>query len=216
MIKKSHFAIAFLPLIILLGYFLVDILQKNYKESLENEKAYRNQRTLDLVPIFPGDPLLGDARASITIIAFQDLGCPDCSDQNEFFKQLLEKHPNVFKIVWKGLPVTKYPVDSRKANEMAYCAHKLGKFTNFKNYAYANLDNLSDTVLQTIIEATKINPEAMTTCLEEGYGTKKIEEVESIAREISIQSVPTLFVNNRQLVLPNTLEAWEEFFELNL
>ncbi|MCB9799030.1 thioredoxin domain-containing protein [Candidatus Nomurabacteria bacterium] len=215
MIKKHHFLIAFLPAIVLTGYLLMHILEQNYQEALVTQKAYTGQKNLDLVPIFPGDPLIGDVRANVTIIAFEDVGCMNCRQQNEFFNQLLEKYPNVFKIIWKGLAVTKYPYSSEKANEYLYCAHNQGKFERFKDMAFANNENLSTLVLDTLVESAGLDKEKLTACLAQGEGKAKLDEVEKLAREVNIQSVPTLFVNNRQLTLPNTLEAWEEFFELN-
>ncbi|MEK7084106.1 MAG: thioredoxin domain-containing protein, partial [Patescibacteria group bacterium] len=128
MLKTRHIIFIFLPAILIAGFALfIQIVQYRSANEAENPETASIQ-----IPVFPDDPILGDKKAGITVIAFEDFGCPGCKDQSDIFNELLDKYPGKIKIIWKGLPVTRFPFSTRRTNEYAFCANRQGKFSAFK------------------------------------------------------------------------------------
>jgi len=214
MIKTRHLIIIFIPALILIIWMLYGFLSKNYQDSVRLEQIYHQNNTLDLIPILPGDPLIGNPKASTNIIVFEDFGCDGCAAQIAMFDELLAKYPDKFNLIWKGLPVNHFPTSSEEAHSYAYCANKQGKFSEFKDMAFANNKNLTDENLKIISEKILLNQNELQTCLASEFPKEKIKQVQDLAYALNISAVPTIFIDNKQTLIQNTLEAWEAYFEL--
>ena len=169
---------------------------------------------LDLIPILQDDPIIGDVSAPHTIIAFEDFGCEGCRTQMAVLNQVMEAHPGSIKIIWKGLPVTRFPIDSEPAHRHAYCAHKQEKFDAFKDIAFANGTNLSSQTLLLIGEEIELDTDALSACLASEGPQQHIQKVEQLATLLQIQAVPAVFVDNTQINAPTTVTGWEDLFDL--
>lgn len=212
MIGKKQLLLVFIPALLIAALALY--IRIGQFEPLYSDTNAEEENIVDLIPVFADDPILGDKAAPTTIIAFEDFGCPACKVQAQLFDQLLDKYPGELKVVWKGLPVTRFPFASETAERYAYCANKQGLFGAFKQYAFANSDNLSESILQTITEEIGLDKDTFDTCLASGAPQAHISQVEELARILRIQSVPTLFVNGSQVEPPHSLADWESILDL--
>ncbi|MBU0660681.1 DsbA family protein [Patescibacteria group bacterium] len=168
------------------------------------------------IPIFPQDPLLGNKKAPQTIIVFEDMACTHCAEQFEIFQTLLEQYPNQVKIIWKGLPIAKFPYDTNEAHAYAYCAKEQKQFIPFVQYAFVNGDNLSTQTLDLIVQQVEsLDAKKLSTCL-----TKEQTNIDTyiagnvdIARQLDIKSVPATFINHKQVVA-TSLDEWKAILNL--
>ncbi len=209
MLRTSHMMYLLVPAVILAGaIFGFKVIQyRALFPSASSDQA--EQQALDLIPILPNDPIIGQPSAPKTLVAFEDLACEGCRAQNTLLNQLEQKHPGKVKIIWKGLPVATYPFSSEPAHEYAYCANKQGKFSEFKEYAFANVNNLSKQTLDTIGTEIHINKPVFDECLSSGTATVHIDTVRQLARVLHVQHVPTFFLDNEQITTPSSVEGWE-------
>lgn len=166
------------------------------------------------VPLLPEDPILGNKKAPVTLIAFEDFSCEGCEAQSKLLDEVIQKYPNKLKIVWKGSPVTKFPYDSRPAHIYSYCMNEQGKFAEWKQLAFTNSRNLSAALLPTLRDQISINTKKFETCLNSAAPEEYIKKTEEIAQSLNIQSVPTFFVDNKQIQPPQTAEGWITFLQL--
>lgn len=213
MFSHKQLIAIFVPAILLVGLGLfIQIIryQPLYPETPEET----TDTPAIAIPIFPDDPLLGNKKAPITLIAFEDFGCEACALQNQRFDALLEKHPDRLKIIWKGLPVTQFPYPTKAAQKYGYCAHQQGKFSEFKTMAFANLANLSDTTLSTIANELELKENKLNECLESTAAENYIAKVEQIASLLNIQAVPAVFLDGSQVEPPDTVADWEALLQL--
>jgi len=211
MLSTKKMLAIFLPALIIVGLaFFIQIV--NYKPLFPKLKETTSEFT---IPLSTQDPIIGNSKAANTIIAFEDFACESCKQHNEYLENLQKKYPNKCKIIWKGLPVAVYPYPSLEAQKYGYCAEAQKKFSEFKDYAFANTDNLSDTTLQTIAEEIKLDQKKLDKCLSDEETTVYIENTKQIAQILSIQSVPAFFINNKQISNPNSEYGWEEILGLN-
>lgn len=208
-IKKI--VLVFIPALLFLSFILfVEIL--NYKPQFPEQKEVSTDFT---IPVLADDPIIGLKRAGKTIITFGDFSCQNCQIYHEIFKQLLAKHPTAVRIVWKGLPVTRFPYPSEPALLHGYCAASQGKFTEYSEIAFANRDNLTETTLKTIAENLQLNQADLANCVTSKEALTHIENNKTIASSLNIQAVPVFFINNQQVSVLPTLEAWESALGLS-
>ena len=203
--KLKQLLLIFIPALLITGIGLfVQILR--YQPLHPKDE---NTDTPDFtIPVLSDDIVFGNPNAAHTIIAFEDFSCPACADQNAALDKVLEQKPNAVRIVWKGLPVATFPYPSELAQRYGFCAHLQGKFREFKNAAFANKDNLSATTLATLAQTLGLKDSVLQGCINSPAASLHIERVRQLATTVGMQSVPTFFVNNRQVQPAPTPEAW--------
>lgn len=167
-----------------------------------------------VIPLFPEDPIIGNIKAPITIIAFEDFSCPSCEQQNTVLENLLEKYPNKFKVIWKGLPVSEFPYPAIEAEKYGYCANKQKKFADFKAGAFANSLNLSQDTLQIIAQDIELDDKQLHDCLIAPDVTSYINNTKQIAQILNIQAVPAFFIDNKQIENPKSEYDWVDVLGL--
>ena len=212
--KSHHHVFLFLPAIILiLAAVLFRVYEYNRITELSKPDPLIDRGQIQ-IPILPDDPILGSKKAPITIVAFEDLGCAGCADQDALLSQLQERHPDQVKIVWKALSVTTVPYPTRLAHEYAYCAHDQDKFAAFKDAAFANTQNLSPDVLEIIAEQAELDADDLDSCLASGASVLYAQQNEQVGQALGIQAVPAFFIKNIQVDHPTTISGWETLLQL--
>ncbi len=200
-----------IPAVLLAGFILfIQVLR--YEPLFPKESETSNQEFV--IPILADDPIIGLKRAAKTIIAFEDYSCASCNEIDVVLTQLISKYPTTVKVVWKGLPVTRFPYPSEPAITHGYCAHKQNKFPEFKALAFANSDQLSDAVLKKISTDIGLDLDDLETCLTSPEATNHLDQNKGIATLLNIQAVPIFFVNNKQVELVSTVAEWEKILGL--
>lgn len=213
--KTKHLLMIFVPALILAGVALfVRIVQ--YEPLFPDLDEETGAPQVVTVPIYPDDPIIGNKKSPTTIIVFEDFGCPACRDQTALLDELISKYPKRVKVVWKGLPVTQFPYSTEMAEKYGYCANRQEKFEPFKTFAFENIGALSEEVLNEIVAQIGVKDKAFKECVAGTDSTQYIERVKQIAKFLNIQSVPTVFVNGKQIEPPFNVEGWENLLTLNV
>lgn len=209
MIQNKQLLFIFLPAIAVVGFaFFVRVIQ--YEPLYPKETANTNEPATFQVPIHPSDPILGDKKASVTVIAFEDFSCESCKAEQAILDELLRLYPKKLKVILKGVPASHFPFDTRMAHEYAYCANQQGKFNEFMHMAFVNSENLSPETVQTIATQIPLNDKKLTACLESGEAQQYVAYNEQIATALNVQAVPAMFIDNSQVNPPGTVEGWQE------
>jgi protein-disulfide isomerase len=215
--KNKHLYLAFIPAILLVSIaFLVRIYQYeplNHIIDLSGSDK-TNLEDSSFIPVFLDDPILGDKKAPITIIAFEDFSCNACKTQSMLLTELLNTYPKKIKVIWKGLPSTGFQNSTELAHEYAYCASKQNKFDEFNQYAFTNSKNLDEKTLDIIIEQIEANSKKIKNCLKTEEPKSYLTRSKQVALAVNVQSLPTLFVNDEQIQSPHTIEEWISILKL--
>lgn len=212
MLRTKQLFFLFIPAIAL-TILILTIRIFQYEPNRSTEKTPGTAET-SFVPIFSEDPILGDKKASHTIILFEDFACETCKTQMAVLNTLLEQHPKQVKIIVKPFSIVRIPLSSERAHAYAFCAHEQQKFAEFSDRLFANSTLLSESILEQLAQETSLNSKALQKCL---AGTAKDayqQKLESLAKILNIQSVPTVFVNNTQITPPQAVEGWETLLQL--
>lgn len=166
------------------------------------------------IPFFPDDPILGSRKAGTTIVVFEDFGCAGCAVQMAQLRTLLETYPKQLKVVWKPLSVTRVPQSSHEAHRYGFCAHKQKKFEAFEQLVFANQSNLDIATLQELASIAELDLQTLNRCLDTTEPDIYLQNNEVIARALSIQSVPAVFIDNTKIDPPQRLAGWETLLGL--
>ncbi len=215
MIKNRHLLAIFIPAIII-GLFVLFIRIIQYRPLYPSEKEYEKIKSTWSfnIPIDQDDPVIGNKKAPTTIIMFSDFGCASCREHAAVLDELMQKYPDKIKIIWKSLPVTAFPYSTELAHEYAFCMNKQEKFSEFYLLAFTNSDNLSESVLKAIAGQMKIDADKLAQCLASGTAKNYLQKNEQLGMALNIQSVPTMFINNKQIEPSAILEGWEALLKL--
>lgn len=210
---KKIYAV-FFPAILLgiLALFIQIIRYQPLYPKIEPEE--QNATEEFKIPILPTDPIIGNKKSGITVVAFEDFSCDACRSQHDLFLQVQERYPDKVKMVWKGIPVNDFPYPSITAIRYGVCAHEQKQFDQFTAYAFSNSNNLSEGTLATVSEEIKLDAKKLATCLDSDRPDRVIELNKNIANTLNLQSVPTLFINNVQIETPKSLSDWERILGL--
>lgn len=208
--KMKYIILIFAPAIAVavLAMFVRFMQYEPLMPSEEDILALQNKQGLQ-IPIYAEDSIIGNKKAPITVVAFEDFGCGGCAAQSAIFDQLIKKYPDKIKLVWKGIPVTQFPHPTDMAHEYSFCANKQNKFHEFSKLAFVNGGNLSQGILNAIADKIELNKKKLAECLDSGAATIHIQKTEQLGMALNIQTVPTFFLNNKQINPPQILEGWE-------
>lgn len=214
MLKTRHLLFIFVPALLLAAFILfIRIAQYEPlypKETMQTNKLEQNQ----VVPIYPEDPVIGNRSATSTIITFSDFGCAKCKSEMKTLAELMGKYPNKFKIVWKGLPIQRFPYSTDAAHQYAYCANQQRKFLEFTDQAFINIDDLSEANIKNFVTKIPLDDVKLKNCLNSELSKSYVEKNRQLALGLGIQVVPTVFVNNQQIQTPTLIEEWESVLNL--
>lgn len=214
MLKTRQLIVIFLPaLLIIFSIFFIRFIQ--YQPLYPEQKASENSMPNDFnIPIFSEDPIIGDRQAGTTLIVFSDLGCTHCGQLFSLWLELAQTYPKKFKIIWKALSATQFPYSSEEANRYSFCANQQGKFLEFANLAFQNNSNLSPTTIESLAETAELNNSKLTDCLNSGEADIYLQKAEQLATLLNVQYVPTIFLNNKQIEIPQIEEGWKTLLGL--
>lgn len=211
MVKKKHLYAIFIPAIFLvLAFFSFRLFQ--YITIFISPFDNSDETSLDLfvIPISSQDQILGDKKAPKTIVAFEDVQCANCAALYTVFKEFEVAHPDTLKVIWKPTSVITIPHSSELAHTYLWCAKEQDKFTPYIERLFANQIELSKETLKLLSADAGLNMSKLTTCLEDERITTYLDETKKLAEFLQIQSVPALFIDNRQIPVPKSLSDLED------
>ncbi len=212
MLTKKHLTFIFLPALLLVTLALfIQIVR--YEPLFPKETPEEETAALE-IPVFPDDIVIGNKKAPTVVIAFEDFSCPACETHDAALTELMATYPGTFRVIWKGLPVARFPYSSEPAERYGYCAHAQGKFAEFKTAAFSNRDNLSESILKTMATSIGLNETALATCVASPEAKQYITKVEQVATMLNIQSVPAFFIRNQQIDPAPNVESWKAILNL--
>ena len=87
---------------------LADMVLAGMAEKREKERTAQLEKELEhpLSPVVePDRPVLGDPKAPVLIVEYSDFLCPHCSRASATVEELMAKHPDMVRLVFKHFPL---------------------------------------------------------------------------------------------------------------
>jgi protein-disulfide isomerase len=142
-----------------------------------------------------GLPLLGPARAPVTIVEYADYECPYCQQIQPALDRILAEYKDKVVFAYKDLPVPSHPA-AQKASEAAHCAAAQGKYWEFHKSLVPGKD-LDVPNLKKRARDLKLNAEAFDKCLDSGEKAPILSANIREAQALGLQGTPSFFINGR-------------------
>jgi len=160
-----------------------------------------------------GRPVRGAADAPVTIVSFDDLECPYCSQMHsQLFPDTLNRYAGKVKFVYKDFPLEEIHPWALHAAVDANClaAQDGVAYWNFVDYVHAHgaeiaPDQKAETAFASLDKIAtdegakqKVNPDTLKACLAK-QDTTGVEASIAQGRALNIGATPTLFINGEKL-----------------
>jgi len=156
-----------------------------------------------------GHPVFGapdPKSAGLQLVVFSDFQCNFCREEARSLRENLPKaYPGQFRLVFRDYPLEQIHPWARQAAVAGRCALRQGNefFWKYHDWIFEkqqeiNLENFRPKVLEWLKTAAGDEP-VFAACLDSPEPAAEIAASIAEARQLRIQSTPTLFVNGRAL-----------------
>ncbi len=160
-----------------------------------------------------GRPARGPADAPVTIVVFDDLECPYCSQMyRQLFPDAMDRYKGELRIVFKDFPLAPIHPWATRAAVDANClmAQSETGYWNFVDYAHTHGDEIApDKKAETAFavldkRATdegalqKVNLDVLKACLAQ-QDTTAIQASIDQGKALKVEPTPTLFINGEKV-----------------
>jgi protein-disulfide isomerase len=164
-------------------------------------------------------PMLGPAKAPVSIIEFSDFQCSFCK---KFWADTLPKLKETYiqqgKVRFMYRHFAILGNFSEQAAMAAECAGEQGKFWEYHDKLFANQGGLAFTnsKLKQYARELKVDVATFGQCVESGKYRRKVEGETAVAASLGARGTPTFFVNSRLLVGAQPFDAFRTIIEEEL
>ena len=153
------------------------------------------------------DPVLGDAKATVTIIEFGDYQCPSC---RMFWREVEPRLKREYidtgkvKLVFRDFPIVENHPEAIVASVAAQCAADQGKYWQYHDKLFREQDNRGQDVIRFKVADLKkwgadlrLDVAAFNQCLDSGRYKDEVAKDYADGEGIGIRGTPTFFINGR-------------------
>ena len=148
------------------------------------------------------DPVQGNPDAPVTIIEFFDPNCPHCATMHDVMEVVKAQNGDRARFVPKPFPLWEYSIPQVQA---LYAAAEAGKFHEMLALQYDNQQRggLSEAQLRTLAERIDMDPDIISTHLEEDRHRQRIMYQRQQGVAAGVSSTPSVLINGH-FVAPNS------------
>ncbi len=173
----------------------------------------------------PENELVADLRnvkgatesAQVTIVEFSDFQCPACRAAQPMIEQVMERHGDTTRLVYRHFPLDQIHLNARSA---AYAAEAAGTFDKFwpmhdllfeqqEEWATVTDKEVLYEQFATYAQQLQIDKAAFLERIEDSSLQAAVSNDSVYGEKIGINATPTFFVNGQQVPVPQLLDAVE-------
>jgi protein-disulfide isomerase len=146
-------------------------------------------------PVGPGDHILGDSGASITLLEYGDYECPYCGRAHPVVKEVLGQMSAEVRFVFRHFPLAEMHPHALAAAEAAEAAGAQGKFWEMHDMLYENQDALEPADLVGYAEALGLDTARFVRELAAHTHLGKVEAGFRTGVKSGVHGTPTFFID---------------------
>jgi protein-disulfide isomerase len=179
-------------------------------QDAEDDATPKEDTTEWRVPV-AGAPVRGAPDALVTIVEFSEFQCPFCALVEPTLAELLRRHPDELRIVFRHLPLP-FHQNAEPAAELAIEAHVERGDAGFFRAAerlFAEQQHLDRPTLLGIAREVGLDPRRAEAALDQRTHRAVIEADEAMADALDVQGTPQFFINGRRLVGAQPIDRFE-------
>lgn len=159
-----------------------------------------------------GNPSIGPADASVTIIEFGDFRCGFCKRfHDETRAAILERYQGRVLLVFRDYPILGQ--SSFDAANAAECADDQGRFWEYQDLLYANQATLVRDAFIAHAQSLGMDVATFTACYDEQRHEAEILADYQAGEALGVGGTPTFFINGRPLIGAQPIDAFVNVIE---
>jgi protein-disulfide isomerase len=141
------------------------------------------------------DHILGPATAPVTLVEYGDFECPGCREAFPALKQLLARHGEQLRFVFRHFPLRRFHPQAElaaQASEAAAAQHRFWPFHDllFGHAGAVDRSRLSEFARQLGLDMARFDKE-----LDENLHLPRVREQAGQGRQLRVRGTPAFFVN---------------------
>ena len=149
------------------------------------------------VAVNASDHILGAAHASVTVVEYGDLECPNCKQAAPAVKMLLEHFKGRIRFAFRHFPLEEVHPHALRAAEASECAGAQGKFWPMHDLLFENQPHLKLPRLRSYAERLQLDMSRYDIEMEDEVYLQRVREHIQGGRDSGVRATPTFFVNGR-------------------
>ncbi len=162
-----------------------------------------------------GAPVKGPKNAPVTIVEFSDFQCPFCGRAVPTLKTIEEQYGSQVKVAFKHQPLPMHP-NARPAAAASMAANEQGKFWEYHDKLFANQQALDRASLERYAAELGLDMNKFKAALESNKFEPQITADATEAARAGVDGTPTFFINGRELVGAQPVEAFKALIDEEL
>jgi protein-disulfide isomerase len=163
-------------------------------------------------------PSFGTPGAPVVLVLFSDFQCPYCKEEAKMLRgNILSAYPKQVRVYFKDLPLEQIHPWAKTAALAGRCVYKQNPaaFWDYHDWVYEHQaeitkENFREKVLE-FSKTKEIDVLQFGRCIDTRAAEPEVEKSVAEARELRVNSTPTLFVNGRRL--PSQV-AWPDLRQI--
>jgi len=159
-----------------------------------------------------GSPAKGPKNAPVTIVAFSDFQCPFCSRVVPTLHDLEKQYEGKIKLVFKNQPLP-FHNNARPAASAALAANEQGKFWEMHDKLFANQQALDRPNLDRYAQEIGLDVGKFKAALDSNKFDANITADSNEGMRVGANGTPTFFINGRQVVGAQPIEAFKAIID---
>jgi len=173
-----------------------------------------------------GDGTMGNPASRVRITVFSDFECPHCRKAAFTMNSALHPMKDRVFFVFKHFPLDKscnsllqYELHQHACElaRLGYCAKKKGKFWEFHDRVFLNMDEEDikkgtdhiKTQLKDIFTAAEYDA-----CQKDAAAIKNTEQDINLGKELGVGGTPSIFINGKKFGIPLSMENLQNFIDI--
>ncbi len=163
-----------------------------------------------------GAPVLGDAKAPVTLVEYSDFECPVCRNLHDVLRGMLPNYAGKIRVVFKDFPIEQIHPWARTAAIAGRCAYQQDPkaFWKMYDFIYDNQDVISAEnawiKMTDYAGQSGLNLDTFKSCMASPEPGDAVNASRANGQQLEVTSTPTIFVNGRRIVGadPHLLEQY--------
>jgi protein-disulfide isomerase len=189
---------------------VLEILREHPEVIIESVQAYQQQQQqtvnqarqvflqdLQTNPqaVIASSPTVGVTQSKTLLIEFSDFQCPYCAEAHQQLKELVAKHQNEVKLVYKHFPLAPIHDQAIPAAKAAWAANQQGKFWEYHDALFTNQKQLGEDLYLDI--AKKLNLDLEKFNSDRLLADVAIQQDMQLGKQLGIPGTPFFVMNSK-------------------
>lgn len=167
-------------------------------------------------PVSRDDPSQGPSDAPVTIVEFSDYQCPYCKIwHDEVLPLILAEYSDQVRYIYRDYPLSGHP-EAQPAAEAANCAGEQDAYWEFHDAIFSGEYGYGRSAYVQYARDLGLDAEAFNECLNSGRFQDEILGDFRDGIRLGVNSTPTFFVNDTQVLGAQPFEVFQQIIEAEL